>query len=113
MRLRLLENLHLPFWLIKDACWALVWRPLGLIMIAPTLLLSVYLTWNCRRNMGDFLPNLSVTLWITANSIWMTDEFYNLGIKSYCLYFFAAGITSIAVWLIKYFPRLWKISQEN
>jgi len=111
MRLRLLENLHLPFWLIKDACWALVWRPLGLIMIVPTLLLSVYLTWRCRRNMGDFLPNASVTLWITANSIWMTDEFYALGIKPYCLYFFVAGIISIAIWLVKYFPNLWKISQ--
>jgi hypothetical protein len=63
--------------------------------------------------MGDFLPNLSVTFWITANSIWMTDEFYSLGIKSYCLIFFIAGSLSIVVWLIKYFPKLWRISNSN
>jgi hypothetical protein len=113
MRLRLLENLHLPFWLIKDACWAFVWRPLGIVMIAPTFLLSLYLTWTCRKAMGDFLPNLSVTLWISANSIWMTDEFYNLGIKFLCGYFFSAGLVSILIWLFRYFPKMWKLSDDR
>jgi hypothetical protein len=77
-------------------------------MIVPTLLLSLYLSWRCRKNMGDFLPNAAVTFWITANSIWMLDEFYSLGIRLICLLFFGAGTLVITFWLIKYFPMLWK-----
>jgi hypothetical protein len=113
MRLRLLENLHIPFWLLKDACWAMVWRPLGIAMIVPTLILSLYLSWRCRKNMGDFLPNAAVTFWITANSIWMLDEFYELGIRWICLLFFGAGTLVIGYWLTRYFPVLWKSEQSE
>jgi hypothetical protein len=113
MRVRLLENLHLPLWLIKDACWALVWKPLGIMMISPTLLLSIYLTWRSRNSPAEFLPNLSISFWISANSIWMIDEFYELGIRTGSLVFFALGLFSIAYWLIKYFPVLWKNSKNQ
>ncbi|WP_219928772.1 hypothetical protein [Flavobacterium album] len=23
------ENLHIVFWLIKDLCWVMLWKPLG------------------------------------------------------------------------------------
>lgn len=36
-RFRKLENLHIVLWLIKDLCWAMLWKPLGLIMIVPTI----------------------------------------------------------------------------
>ena len=36
-RYRKIENLHIVFWLIKDLSWAMLWRPLGLIMIIPTI----------------------------------------------------------------------------
>lgn len=108
MRNRLLENLHLPLWLIKDACWALVWKPLGMVMILPTLLLSFYLSWRTRHLPGEFLPNLSISFWISANSIWMTDEFYELGIRPLSLVFFALGLMVISVWLVKYFPGMWR-----
>ena len=113
MRLRLLENQHIPFWLLKDACWAMVWRPLGIAMIFPTLILSLYLSWRCRKNLGDFLPNAAVTFWITANSIWMLDEFYELGIRWICLLFFGAGTLVIGYWLARYFPVLWKSEQSG
>jgi hypothetical protein len=115
MRNRLLENLHLPFWLIKDACWALSWKPLGLIMILPTVSLALYLAIKTRRVMKEFLPNLAIACWITANSIWMSDEFYILGIKPFSLFFFASGLISILIWLYLYFPSEWKVSaaKEN
>jgi hypothetical protein len=111
MRLRILENLHLPLWLIKDTCWAMMWRPLGVAMIVPTIMLAYYITWRCRKVMADLLPNLAVSCWITANSIWMADEFFELGIKSFCLVFFGAGIISIAWWLMVYFPGQWRASK--
>jgi hypothetical protein len=113
VRIRLLENLHLPLWLIKDACWALVWKPLGILMIAPTFLLSVYLTWKSRQSMSEFLPNLSISFWISANSIWMTDEFYELGIRNVSIVFFTLGLLVIGIWLVRYFPGLWKAGREN
>ena len=115
MRNRLLENLHLPFWLVKDACWALLWKPLGLAMILPTVSLAVYLAVKTRRVMKEFLPNLAIACWITANSIWMCDEFFNLGVKSFSVLFFSAGLLSILLWLFLYFPAEWKASavEEN
>ncbi|HPH83545.1 MAG TPA: hypothetical protein PL185_13290 [Flavobacteriales bacterium] len=111
MRNRLLENLHLPFWLIKDACWALAWKPLGILMIFPTVSLALYLAIKTRENPKEFLPNLAIACWITANSIWMCDEFFLLGIKNYCLIFFTAGLLSILIWLFRYFPDEWKKSE--
>lgn len=113
MRNRLLENLHLPFWLIKDLCWAMVWKPLGIMMIVPTVSLAVYLALRTRRNPKEFLPNLAIACWISANSIWMCDEFYALGIKSNCILFFSAGLIAILIWLFRYFPGEWKRSAEE
>jgi hypothetical protein len=113
MRNRILENLHLPFWLIKDACWAMALKPLALLMILPTVSLAIYLVIRTRKEIKDFLPNLSIACWITANSIWMCDEFYQLGIKDFSLVFFCFGIISIAIWLWKYFPTEWKKSKEE
>jgi hypothetical protein len=58
MRNRILENLHLPFWLIKDACWAMALKPLGLLMIFPTVSLAVYLVIRTRNEIKDFLIGL-------------------------------------------------------
>ncbi len=109
-RVRLLENLHIPLWLIKDACWALVWKPLGIMMIVPTLLLSLYLTWKSRNIQPEFMPNMSISFWIIANSIWMSNEFYQLDILSWSILFFSLGLISILYWLFRYFPALWKAS---
>lgn len=108
MKTRLLDNLHLPFWLIKDACWALVWKPLGVAMIIPTVLLSLYISWKAQKNSADFLPSLTVTFWISANSVWMCDEFFQLHILWISLILFALGMACILSWLYFYFPALWK-----
>jgi hypothetical protein len=108
MRMRLLENLHLPLWLVKDICWAMMWRPLGLIMIVPTISLAIFFVIRSRKVKQEFYPNLSIACWISANSVWMLDEFYALGIREFCLVFFSAGLISIIWWLIRYFPKAWK-----
>ena len=113
MKLRLLENLHIPLWLIKDTCWAMSWRSLGMVMIVPTFSLALYLSWRSRKSPVEFWPNASVSCWITANSIWMIDEFYALNVRYASLFFFGLGGLMIIYWLWRYFLPLWKTLQKS
>ncbi|MFT3701555.1 MAG: hypothetical protein QM802_04260 [Agriterribacter sp.] len=75
-KFRRVENLHILLWLLKDLCWALNLRVLGIIMIVPTLTVAILITWQTRKLTAELLHNLSVVLWITANCLWMVGEFY-------------------------------------
>jgi hypothetical protein len=76
LRQRRFENLHIVFWLMKDISWCLLWRALGIFMIAPTLGAAIFITWRARANRTDFAHNLAVVFWITANAWWMIAEFF-------------------------------------
>ncbi len=75
LKYRKMENLHIVFWLLKDIGWCLIWQPLGIIMIFPTLLISIVIAYRTRGMMSELCHNLAITLWITANSYWMISEF--------------------------------------
>jgi hypothetical protein len=75
-RFRRIENMHILFWLIKDACWALNFKYMALFMIIPTMSVAILITWQTRYIVSEFLHNLAVILWITANCTWMIGEFY-------------------------------------
>ena len=75
-RFRRVENLHILLWLLKDICWALDFHIMGMIMIIPTLTVAITITWQTRKLIAELLHNLAVVLWITANCLWMTGEFY-------------------------------------
>jgi prepilin signal peptidase PulO-like enzyme (type II secretory pathway) len=75
-RFRRIENMHILLWLIKDACWAMNYRTVGMIMIIPTLLVALFITWQTRHILSEFLHNLAVVFWISANCTWMIGEFY-------------------------------------
>jgi hypothetical protein len=75
--LRKYENLHIVFWLIKDTCWNLEWKILGICMILPTLSIAVYIAYHSRKTVQDYWHNLAIIFWILANSYWMTAEFVN------------------------------------
>ncbi|OYU57278.1 MAG: hypothetical protein CFE25_01075 [Chitinophagaceae bacterium BSSC1] len=70
-----MENLHIVFWLFKDVAWCMVWKPLGIVMIIPTLAISIIIAWRTRQYMSELCHNLAITIWITANSYWMISEF--------------------------------------
>lgn len=101
------ENGHIFLWLIKDACWALVWKPGGLFMIFPTLSVAFYILWQSRHNRSELFHNLAICLWITANSVWMTTEFFNIDkeYKKYAVVFFVAGIIVLLVYYLFYFRK--------
>lgn len=73
---RKLENFHILLWLLKDLCWVLGLEPLGVIMITPTVLVAMYITFKLRHNHTELFHNLAVVCWIIANSIWMIGELY-------------------------------------
>lgn len=76
LKLRKFENFHIIFWLIKDMSWSMGWRILGISMIFPTLLISIYMTKKLKGNPSEWHHNLAVICWIVANSYWMISEFF-------------------------------------
>jgi hypothetical protein len=75
-RYRKMENMHIIFWLFKDISWCMIWKVLGIAMIVPTLLISIVIAWRTRSMKSELAHNLAVSLWITANSLWMITEFF-------------------------------------
>ena len=104
---RWIENGHIFLWLLKDTCWALVWKPGGIFMIFPTLSVAIYILYRSRYNRTEFFHNLAVCLWISANSVWMVTEF--LGVdkeyKKYAVFIFLIGIVVLLVYYIFFFRK--------
>ena len=73
---RQMENTHILFWLLKDIAWCMVWRPLGLLMVVPTLGIALVIAWRTRAYASELAHNLAIVFWITANSYWRTSEFF-------------------------------------
>lgn len=71
------ENLHIVFWLLKDLGWCMGWKPLGITMVIPTLIISIVISWRSRTEKNKLFHNLAITAWITANSYWMITEFFH------------------------------------
>ncbi len=114
LRYRKMENLHIVFWLLKDISWCLVWKPLGLIMIFPTLIISIIIAWRTRQFVSELCHNVAITVWITANSYWMISEFFHfdekdilpgITFKHLAIIPFAIGILILAYYYIYWKPR--------
>lgn len=106
-RFRKIENLHIIFWLLKDLSWAMLWRPIGMIMIVPTITVAVMITWQTRKLKSELFHNLAVVFWIIANGFWMITEFFNM--PDMYRYFtaipFAIGILLIAIYYLFILPK--------
>jgi hypothetical protein len=70
-----MENLHIVFWLLKDISWCMIWKPLGIAMIFPTLIIAIMIAIRTRQFMSEVCHNVAIVAWITANSYWMISEF--------------------------------------
>jgi len=75
LRYRKMENLHIVFWLFKDLAWCLEWRVVGVMMIIPTFVISLVITWRTRHIVAEVCHNAAISIWILANSYWMLTEF--------------------------------------
>ena len=100
-KIRNLENTHILLWLIKDTCWVLEYKLLGVIMIFPTVAVAFYLTYLSRSDRKELLHNLAVSCWILANSTWMIGEFYlNDSTRPIAAAFFILGLAFVGVYYI-------------
>jgi hypothetical protein len=99
------QNLHIPLWLLKDTCWMLQWKTLGIIMIVPTLLVAIVISYKSWKEKDDeFWINLAICFWISANSYWMICEFIDHEeVKNYAGIAFIAGMLCVAYF---YYKRL-------
>lgn len=105
-RFRMIENLHIVFWLIKDLSWAMLWRPLGMFMIIPTIGAALLITWQTRKIKSELFHNLAVDWWICANAYWMITEFYGMPdqYRYYTAIPFSIGLIHIAIYYITILP---------
>lgn len=73
----------------------------GMVMIVPTFLAAVFLTYISRAHRSELFHNLAVTAWITANAIWMIGEFYFKDtLRPYAIVFFILGLLVIAFYYL-------------
>ena len=105
-RYRMLENSHILLWLIKDTCWALEFKIGGVVMIAPTLGMAIYLLWRSRRSKPEFFHNIAIVLWIMANSIWMIGEFNEQDWRQYAVVLFGAGLGVLVLYYLFWFRKV-------
>ena len=105
-RFRKIENLHIVFWLIKDLSWAMLWKPLGIFMIFPTIIAALFITWQTRQIKSELLHNLAVDFWICANGYWMLTEFWELPdhYRYYTAIPFGIGIAFISAYYLIVWP---------
>ena len=103
--MRKIENLHILLWLVKDTCWALVWRPGGVIMIVPTVGVAFYLLAHSRHDRSERYHNAAVCAWILANSSWMLGEFFNHDLRPLAVGFFSMGILALLVYYIFFYRK--------
>lgn len=109
---RKMENLHIVFWLFKDLSWCLGLKLLAGVMILPTLIISLVITYRTRTLMSELCHNLAISVWIIANSFWMITEFLKIDEK-----IAIAGITykhlavipfGLGIVILTYYYAWWK-----
>lgn len=101
------ENLHIVFWLLKDLSWAMLWKPLGLVMIIPAISAALLITYQTRHIKSEFLHNIAVNFWILANGYWMLTEFYsnNDSLRYYTIIPFSIGLIIIGYYYLVVRPK--------
>ncbi len=105
-KFRKMENLHILFWLVKDICWCMIYKTLGIAMIFPTLAIAIFIAWRTRHIVAELTHNIAIALWISANSMWMIAEFMGVDeqVKPYCLIPFSLGLVVLIYYYLIYSP---------
>jgi hypothetical protein len=117
LKYRKMENMHIVFWLLKDISWCMIWKPLGIAMIFPTLIIAIVITFNNRKLVSETCHNLAIVFWITANSYWMISEFFHFDTKIiYSTYSFKhLSVIPFVLGMIVliYYYLLWRPKNKN
>ncbi len=112
VRYRKMENLHIVFWLLKDISWCMIWRPFGIAMIFPTLIIAIVIAFRTRQFMSEVCHNVAIVVWIAANSYWMISEFMhfdtNILFGQYTYKHLAIIPFIIGILILAYYYLWWK-----
>ena len=117
LKYRRMENLHIVFWLFKDISWCMIWRPLGIAMIFPTLVIAIIIAYRTREYISEVCHNLAIVVWISANSYWMISEFLHFDtipiFGDYTYKHLALIPFLLGVVILGYYYIWWKPSHKN
>lgn len=100
----------------------MIWKPLGILMIFPTFIISLIIAWRTRHIMSELCHNLAICVWIMANSYWMISEFFHFdadplwagySYKHLAVIPFLTGIATLAFYYVWWAPRHHKNSTET
>ena len=107
VKFRKTENLHIFFWLLKDISWAMLWKPIGIGMIFPTIGVALLITWQNRRIKAELFHNLAIVFWICANAMWMLLEFTgnDTQYRMYTAIPFSIGLFFISSYYLYILPK--------
>jgi hypothetical protein len=85
----------------------MLWKPLGIMMLVPTLSVAVLITWQTRNFKSELFHNLAVTFWICANGYWMIIEFLGRDeeLRIYTAIPFGIGLLFIAIYYLIILPQ--------
>jgi hypothetical protein len=91
---------------MKDICWAMLWKPLGIAMLVPTLLVAIVITWQTRHLTAELFHNLAISFWICANGYWMIVEFMDRDeLRTFTAIPFGIGLFFIVTYYLVILPR--------
>lgn len=96
---RQLDIIHVPLWIIKDTCWMMEFKALGVLMIIPTISVAIILCYKSRNYLQRLLLNGSVLCWVSANALWMLNDFFDLNIHWLSLMLFSLGLIVVAIYV--------------
>lgn len=117
LKYRKMENMHIVFWLLKDISWCMIWKPLGIVMIFPTLIIAIIITFNNRKLISETCHNLAIVFWISANSYWMISEFFHFDTitiwKTYTCKHLAVIPFVLGIIVLMYYYFYWKITNKK
>lgn len=95
----------------------MIWKPLGIAMIFPTLFISIVIAWRTRKFMSELCHNLAIIVWISANSYWMISEFFafdNVPLFDIFTYKHLALIPfTLGILLLAFYYLFWKPKHIN
>jgi hypothetical protein len=117
LRFRKMENLHIVFWLFKDISWCMIWKPLGIAMIFPTLIIAIVIAVRTRQFMSEVCHNVAIVFWISANAYWMISEFFAFDSRhlfaEYTFKHLAIIPFAIGILLLVYYYIIWRPMHKN
>jgi hypothetical protein len=117
LHFRRMENLHIVFWLLKDISWCLIWKPLGIAMIFPTLIFAIIIAVKNRQIVSELCHNVAIVFWIIANAYWMVSEFLHFDadvITGTIVYRHIAVIPfTIGIVVLGYYYLYWKPTHKD